>query len=686
MAKEPSLGPGDIYQRLYEEHDQSQIVDKESPNVKEITEEDLERAAQCGRWGPTKPSTTFLRIYHDVLCTLDVNVAQAVVSPPLLGTCGVMPLTILSIVPDIMRHMSNLIVRAEKEIVIATNYWIFSVASRFVNNALKELSHRAQQRNQRIVMKASPFFEYELCLTRNQLIYDRGSPLQIIENHLPVSEQTYTSKEIGLPPSEEIPNIDIQAINYHRPVLGTFHAKFMIVDRKFAVVQSNNIQACLDNPNLEMACQLEGPIVDSLYDMMLISWCNKLEPPPPSISSPAAAGAFPARSMTINLMPKEHSGEEAQSCIHMENGGTSDLTPKQEPVSTSVSPRQVLHPEGNAERGGDFRTESYLSTGESAIPQAQIEHPSTDNSLEEHTVDDPHYDADIAGEVARVQSSVSPKPGLTRVQAVTRHLNHTVSPDVEGDAPDCLPEEEMTPYIPHPTHEAFPMALVNRYPFGPLTHSSLYTPQNQAWISALRHAKKNVFIQSPNINAEPLLAEILSAVRRGIDVYCYVCLGYNDSGELLPRQGGTNEMVAHKLFTTLKPEHHKNLHWYWYVAKDMMEPIVAKKKQRTCHIKLMIVDEHIGIQGSGNQDTQSWFHSQEVNVMFDSEMICRAWIDGLRRNQNTHLYGEVSQEDGIWRDKAGNQAKDVIGVNPGKFSWAKGLLGAIERVRGQGGF
>ncbi|CCA76136.1 hypothetical protein PIIN_10136 [Serendipita indica DSM 11827] len=127
-------------------------------------------------------------------------------------------------------------------------------------------------------------------------------------------------------------------------------------------------------------------------------------------------------------------------------------------------------------------------------------------------------------------------------------------------------------------------------------------------------------------------------------------------------------MVAHKLFTTLKPEHHKNLHWYWYVAKDMMEPIVAKKKQLE------------------TEDTQSWFHSQEVNVMFDSEMICRAWIDGLRRNQNTHLYGEVSQEDGIWRDKAGNQAKDVIGVNPGKFSWAKGLLGAIERVRGQGGF
>jgi len=39
----------------------------------------------------------------------------------------------------------------------------------------------------------------------------------------------------------------------------------------------------------------------------------------------------------------------------------------------------------------------------------------------------------------------------------------------------------------------------------------------------------NVFIQTPNLNAEPLLPALLEAVRRGIDVYYYVCLGYNDS-------------------------------------------------------------------------------------------------------------------------------------------------------------
>lgn len=72
--------------------------------------------------------------------------------------------------------------------------------------------------------------------------------------------------------------------------------------------------------------------------------------------------------------------------------------------------------------------------------------------------------------------------------------------------------------------------------------------------------------------------------------------------------------------------------------------------------------------------------------MFDSAPVCKAWIDGLRRNQNTAIYGEVSKEDGIWRDEKGEVAKDVIGVDPGRFSWAKGFMGAIARVRGVGDF
>jgi phosphatidylserine/phosphatidylglycerophosphate/cardiolipin synthase-like enzyme len=126
-----------------------------------------------------------------------------------------------------MRHMSNLIVRAEKEVIIATNYWLSSVASTFVTNALKELSNRAGERKSRVVVK---------------IMYDRGSPWQLLENHQNVAEKEYLAKEVNLPRPEDIPNLDLQVINYHRPLLGTFHSKFMIADRKFGLIQSNNIQ------------------------------------------------------------------------------------------------------------------------------------------------------------------------------------------------------------------------------------------------------------------------------------------------------------------------------------------------------------------------------------------------------------------------------------------------------------
>jgi hypothetical protein len=64
----------------------------------------------------------------------------------------------------------------------------------------------------------------------------------------------------------------------------------MVVDRRIAIIQSNNIQ---ENDNCEMTVQLEGPIVDSFYDVALISWHIELRPPLPCLSEPAAAAGLP---------------------------------------------------------------------------------------------------------------------------------------------------------------------------------------------------------------------------------------------------------------------------------------------------------------------------------------------------------------------------------------------------------
>lgn len=63
----------------------------------------------------------------------------------------------------------------------------------------------------------------------------------------------------------------------------------MIVDRKVALVNSNNIQ---DRANMEMMVHLEGPIVDSLYDTALISWFRPMHPRLPLLNRPFPEGSY----------------------------------------------------------------------------------------------------------------------------------------------------------------------------------------------------------------------------------------------------------------------------------------------------------------------------------------------------------------------------------------------------------
>jgi hypothetical protein len=144
-------------------------------------------------------------------------------------------------------------------------------------------------------------------------------------------------------------------------------------------------------------------------------------------------------------------------------------------------------------------------------------------------------------------------------------------------------------------HSPFPIALVNRRPWGAPNHQCVNVPQNEAWLSALRNAKSKVFIQTPDLNAELLIPAIKEAVRRGVSVTYYVCLGYNDAGELLPFQGGTNEMVANKLYQSLDTQERERLRVHYYVAKDQTKPVHNKFKARSCHGRFRQCECCIGV-------------------------------------------------------------------------------------------
>jgi hypothetical protein len=104
------------------------------------------------------------QVYHDALTAVEKKPETGVVSPSLLGSTGIVPLTIVSPLPDLCRHLGNCIARAEHEVFLGTNFWIHSGASTLVTNGIRELSKRAGERGQKVVMK---------------MVYDRGDPRQV---------------------------------------------------------------------------------------------------------------------------------------------------------------------------------------------------------------------------------------------------------------------------------------------------------------------------------------------------------------------------------------------------------------------------------------------------------------------------------------------------------------------------
>jgi phosphatidylserine/phosphatidylglycerophosphate/cardiolipin synthase-like enzyme len=424
---------------------------------------------------------------------------------------------------------------------------------------------------------------------------------------------------VGLPAPEDIPNIDLAIVNFHRPPLGTFHAKFMVVDRQIATVCSNNIQ---DNDNLEMMSHLEGPIVDSIWETFLISWHNLLDP------------ALPCATNMAKDTPPPSYQEESLKQLFDDNGS--------------------------------FK-----------LPERPL-----DVDLPEHMPGEPHYDDSIADEISRMRSVLRERDGESHADAVARHLNKPTGLSVAATAPAREPDLKFFPSIPLPVGGPYPMAMASRKPYANLNNNSIFVPQNEAFLSLVRNAKRTIFIQTPDLNSKTLLPDLIAACKRGVEVTYYVCLGYNDTGEMLPGQGGTNEMTANNLYSQLSEQERTLLKIYFYVAADQDHPIHNSFRQRSCHIKLLIADESVAIQGSGNQDTQSWYHSQEINVMVDSPVVCKAWRDGIERNQNTALFGRASG-DGCWYDNEGQIAPGSYGLDGGTFSWAKGVFGILNKAQGK---
>ncbi|KLT45387.1 hypothetical protein CC85DRAFT_306614 [Cutaneotrichosporon oleaginosum] len=266
-----------------------------------------------------------------------------------------------------------------------------------------------------------------------------------------------------------------------------------------------------------------------------------------------------------------------------------------------------------------------------------------------------------------MDEEVPPGRGTKRMFKLSKRFNAGALSEAWATVEDSDDLDSFRAHRIHAPHDPFPVAMVCRRPHGVPGHHDISNPQNAAWLAGCRYAKRKVFIQTPTFNARPLVRAVKHACRRGVEVVLFLDLGFNDMAESIMFQGGTNEQVVDRLYKKLKKEGKSQfLKVYWYTSKDQIRPLNAIIKQRNCHIKFAAYDDEVMIMGNANGDTQSVFHSGEVNIMIDNKQVVAEVMDTLIANQNTMKYGGV-QADGVWRDSENKTLADYGATGGGGF-------------------
>ena len=92
-----------------------------------------------------------------------------------------------------------------------------------------------------------------------------------------------------------------------------------------------------------------------------------------------------------------------------------------------------------------------------------------------------------------------------------------------------------------------------------------------------RHVYEAFKLLCTSILVIPVIASILH-------LFLIIVTGFNDLGEMIPFQGGTNEENVSKMYKQLNEKGKaQNLSIYWYTGKDQVKPMNAAEKKRNCH-------------------------------------------------------------------------------------------------------
>jgi phosphatidylserine/phosphatidylglycerophosphate/cardiolipin synthase-like enzyme len=189
------------------------------------------------------------------------------------------------------------------------------------------------------------------------------------------------------------------------------------------------------------------------------------------------------------------------------------------------------------------------------------------------------------------------------------------------------------------------------------------TPLNLAMLQLFEQAEKSIYIQTPNITCQPVIAALLDALGRGVDVTIVTNRGMMLLEQLITAGTITSWCIRSlvrrfKILDKQKPRTQGQIDqtdvesgrrlgnlrvsYFHQWQKDKTlgmgrgadpEHLGEERQQPEepvySHLKLTLVDGMFAVLGSGNMDRASWYTSQELGVLFCSQEFCASIRFGL---------------------------------------------------------
>ena len=181
---------------------------------------------------------------------------------------------------------------AQHEVILVTCFWARSPSLTNLSSALRKLSDRQIARP-----KGTSKLRVRLCFSSRSLfqqLFHTSSPAGYV---YPPSQWVST---LGLPPPEDLQGLDLQVKSIFIRPLSVMHPKFVIIDRRLALLPSCNLSW---ETWLECCLPLTGPIVSSLLQFWRYIWGRNDLPILPIVEDRDSSSSLAHRSI---LLPSPH--------------------------------------------------------------------------------------------------------------------------------------------------------------------------------------------------------------------------------------------------------------------------------------------------------------------------------------------------------------------------------------------